>query len=143
MAINTVFAAVYYPLPFDGNRQNRGAPPMRCAVFPRALPWPDGRPNLNGLCPGDALPILLGGCTPWRSHTLATDSKKSILQLRLLRLIFFKSAFCSCSNMRKTQAFVAWVSSFLPCLFLCLSVLFVFKSYLFFLRFSQFPISFF
>ena len=105
MAINTVFAAVYYPLPFDGNRQNRGAPPMRCAVFPRALPWPDGRPNLNGLCPGDALPILLGGCTPWRSHTLATDSKNINLAAAAAAFDIFQIGFLLLLQHEKNPGF--------------------------------------
>ena len=52
-------------------------------VFQRALPLPDGLPNLNGGLPPPA------DCFPWQPI-----QKESILPLRRLRLFLSKSACC-------------------------------------------------
>lgn len=56
---------------------------MRCAVFPRALPQPDGFPQSSkGLCPGQtAHPISLGNCIPQAMpNPLQPIQKGTILQ---------------------------------------------------------------
>ena len=56
---------------FDTTHQN-------FEVFHGALPQPDGSPT------------LLGGCSPWRCHTLATDSEGSNLAAAAAALVAFR-----------------------------------------------------
>ena len=66
-----------------------------------------GEQSSPGLCPGQtADPISLGGCTPQAMpNPLQPIQKTSILRLRPLRLIFFKSALLHLLQHEKNPGF--------------------------------------